>query len=219
MVVDFFFSSKPKQISESAKVIAKRIFGNINNLTFCSIGDDEIIDSITNLFKKNKLTIIQLKENNILNFENSFYRKKMDILFKTDILVISIDQKENLIKKKEIMKTLSKRKQKPILLINASIPGNIDMDVNNIDNCFLFDLNDLEQFFTDRREDLKNKNNSDIEIQDKIEYFITKFSKIYNLDFDQKYLLESKIKDYFYKKTSPNEKDLLLDFINNLSKK
>ncbi len=218
MVVDFFFSSKPKQISESAKVIAKRIFGNINNLTFCSIGDDEIIDSITNLFKKNKLTIIQLKENNILNFENSFYRKKMDILFKTDILVISIDQKENLIKKKEIMKTLSKRKQKPILLINASIPGNIDMDVNNIDNCFLFDLNDLEQFFTDRREDLKNKNNSDIEIQDKIEYFITKFSKIYNLDFDQKYLLESKIKDYFYKKTSPNEKDLLLDFINNLSK-
>ena len=67
MVVDFFFSSKPKQISESAKVIAKRIFGNINNLTFCSIGDDEIIDSITNLFKKNKLTIIQLKENNILN--------------------------------------------------------------------------------------------------------------------------------------------------------
>ena len=218
MVVDFFFSSKPKQISESAKVIAKRIFGNINNLTFCSIGDDEIIDSITNLFKKNKLTIIQLKENNILNFENSFYRKKMDILFKTDILVISIDQKENLIKKKEIMNTLSKRKQKPILLINASIPGNIDMDVNNIDNCFLFDLNDLEQFFTDRREDLKNKNNSDIEIQDKIEYFITKFSKIYNLDFDQKYLLESKIKDYFYKKTSPNEKDLLLDFINNLSK-
>ena len=130
-----------------------------------------------------------------------------------------IDQKENLISKKEIVKALGDRKQKPLLLINASIPGNINMDVNNVDNCILFDLNDLEQFFSDSSKEIKSNNDSDEQIQDQIEYFISKFSQYYDLDFDQKYILESKIKNYFGKVSTKNEKFFLLDFINNLYEK
>ena len=143
----------------------------------------------------------------------------MEILRSTDILIMCIDQKENLISKKEIVKALTDRKQKPLLLINASIPGNINMDVNNVDNCFLFDLNDLEQFFSDSSKEIKSNNDSDEQIQDQIEYFISKFSQNYNLDFDQKYILESKIKNYFGKVSTNNEKFFLLDFINNLYEK
>ena len=38
------------------------------------------------------------------------------------------------------------RRQKPIFLIEG-IPGNIDPSVSKLSNLFLFDLNDLEQFF------------------------------------------------------------------------
>ena len=55
MTKENFFSSKPKQISEAAIVITERIFGNLENLTFCSIGSDEVIDSICELFVKNKV--------------------------------------------------------------------------------------------------------------------------------------------------------------------
>ena len=110
------------------------------------------------------------KKNNVIKFN----KKKMEILSKTDILIMSLDRKENLIHKNEIIKSLLERKQKPLFLINASIPGNIDMDVNNIDNCFLFDLNDLEQFFSDRVHDIKKKNTTVLEAENDIEYFITK---------------------------------------------
>ena len=157
MTKENFFSSKPKQISEAAIVITERIFGNLENLTFCSIGSDEVIDSISELFVKNKLKTINILKKEIENFDIKFNKKKMEILSKTDILIMSLDRKENLIHKNEIIKSLLERKQKPLFLINASIPGNIDMDVNNIDNCFLFDLNDLEQFFSDRVHDIKKK--------------------------------------------------------------
>lgn len=215
----FIFSSKPKQISKSAKGIAERIFGNLSNLSYCSIGNDEIINSISRVFEKNKLFRVEINEKILKNFDKTFYSKKMEILRSTDILIMCIDQKENLISKKEIVKALADRKQKPLLLINASIPGNINMDVNNVDNCFLFDLNDLEQFFSDSSKEIKSNNDSDEQIQDQIEYFISKFSQNYNLDFDQKYILESKIKNYFGKVSTNNEKFFLLDFINNLYEK
>ena len=219
MTKENFFSSKPKQISEAAIIITERIFGNLENLTFCSIGSDEVIDSISELFVKNKLKTINILKKEIENFDIKFNKKKMEILSKTDILIMSLDRKENLIHKNEIIKSLLERKQKPLFLINASIPGNIDMDVNNIDNCFLFDLNDLEQFFSDRVHDIKKKNTTVLEAENDIEYFITKFSRVYNLNFDQKYKLESQIKSYFYKIEGLEEKKFLQNFINYLTQK
>ena len=219
MTKENFFSSKPKQISEAAIIITERIFGNLENLTFCSIGSDEVIDSISELFVKNKLKTINILKKEIENFDIKFNKKKMEILSKTDILIMSLDRKENLIHKNEIIKSLLERKQKPLFLINASIPGNIDMDVNNIDNCFLFDLNDLEQFFSDRVHDIKKKNTKVLEAENDIEYFITKFSRVYNLNFDKKYKLESQIKSYFYKIEGLEEKKFLQNFINYLTQK
>ena len=72
----FIFSSKPKQISNSAKGIAERIFGNLSNLSFCSIGNDEIINSISKVFEKNKLFKVEINEKILKNFEKTFYSKK-----------------------------------------------------------------------------------------------------------------------------------------------
>ena len=46
------------------------------------------------------------------------------------------------------VKYLERRKQKPIFFVDIGLPGNIDPEISKISNCYLFDLNDLEQFFT-----------------------------------------------------------------------
>ena len=43
-------------------------------------------------------------------------------------------------------KVLNTRKQRPILMIDGGLPGNVDQEVSKISNVFLYDLNDLEQF-------------------------------------------------------------------------
>ena len=66
---------------------------------------------------------------------------------------------------------------------------------------------------------LKKKNTTVLEAENDIEYFITKFSRVYNLNFDQKYKLESQIKSYFYKIEGLEEKKFLQNFINYLTQK
>ena len=56
-----------------------------------------------------------------------------------------------------IKKLLTIRRQKPIFLIEGALPGNIDPSVSKLSNLFLFDLNDLEQFFSFFNQDKINR--------------------------------------------------------------
>ena len=116
---------------------------------------------------------------------------------------------------------MKKRKQKPLFLIDTNIPGNIDSDISKIDNCFLYDLNDLEQFSNDS---IKNIGITEVpenigEIEDKIDKLIPSLSQALNLDSKQIYLLEEKI-NYFFKRNSIiSEKVYILNFLKFLTKK
>lgn len=48
--------------------------------------------------------------------------------------------------------TLRRRRQKPVFLIDAAVPGDIAPAVNNIDEAFLYDLEDLERLAQEGRE-------------------------------------------------------------------
>ena len=44
-----------------------------------------------------------------------------------------------------IKRALSKRRRKPILLIDAGVPGDVDFAVAKLEDAFLYSLNDLER--------------------------------------------------------------------------
>ena len=67
---------------------------------------------------------------------------------KSDIFLIGFKKGEKVFSKELIKKLLTMRRQKPIFLIEGALPGNIDPSVSKLSNLFLFDLNDLEQFFS-----------------------------------------------------------------------
>ena len=67
---------------------------------------------------------------------------------KADIFLIGFKKGDKVFSKDLIIKLLNLRRQKPIFLIEGALPGNIDPSVSKLSNLFLFDLNDLEQFFS-----------------------------------------------------------------------
>ena len=86
---------------------------------------------------------------------------------------------------KEIVKVfLKERKQKPIFFVDVGLPGNVDPEISKISNCYLFDLNDLEQFFT-------------------VFFGENSLGKFNN--FEQFYLEEKEIFSSFFKKLKFNE--------------
>ena len=116
---------------------------------------------------------------------------------------------------------MKQRKQKPLFLIDTNIPGNIDSDISKIDNCFLYDLNDLEQFSNDsikNSEIIKAPETID-EIEDSLDKLIPSISQTLNLDSRQIYLFEEKINYFFKRNSNISEKVCILNFLKSLIKK
>ena len=213
------FSSKPQQISMSACNIAKKIYGELSNSKLLVVGDNKISSSILDLMRGNgvmeSLQLINEEEKKLflINVDKYF--------FDFDIVITSFKSDKILITKDQISNVLKKRKHKPLLLIDTNIPGNIDSDISKIDNCFLYDLNDLEQFSNDS---IKNIGITEVpknmgEIEDKIDKLIPNLSQALNLDSKQIYLLEEKINYFFKRNPIMSEKVYILNFLKFLTKK
>ena len=213
------FSSKPQQISISACNIAKKIYGELSNSKLLVVGDNKISFSILDLMRGNgvmeSLQLINEEEKKLflINVDKYF--------FDFDIVITSFKSDKILITKDQISNVLKKRKQKPLFLIDTNIPGNIDSDISKIDNCFLYDLNDLEQFSNDS---IKNNGITEVpknmgEIEDKIDKLIPNLSQALNLDSKQIYLLEEKINYFFKRNPIMSEKVYILNFLKFLTKK
>ena len=149
-----FFSSKPKQISKAIVKISNQIFGKTDDVEVASIGDEEMVEDISENLKKFSFKKFKTFDKPINDFFNEKKKKIIDEerfledYKKADIFLIGFKKGDKVFSKDLIIKLLNLRKQKPIFLIEGALPGNIDPSVSKLSNLFLFDLNDLEQFFS-----------------------------------------------------------------------
>ena len=194
------FSSKPKQIAQAAIQILLKVYGDLNSVNFLVISDMKLPIDIAQNFENIGLKKYQVfqeslekifdknKEN--INTDENFINK----LKTFDLIMIGYKTQSKIIDKILVKKILKKRKQKPILFVDCGIPGNIKTDIGQIPNCFLFDLNDLEQLYSSwiqnniTNED-SNKELFDIELKTSLDLFFRKLK--FNLE--QKMIFENKV--------------------------
>ena len=125
-----------------------------------------------------------------------------------------------MIKKKTVLSALKLRKQKPILIIDVNIPSNAEPDIINIDNCFLFDLNDLEQFFSNKILDsIKKTTDLSEDFYETVERLELFLKTEINYEINQIYYLEEKVKSFFSILETEKEKKTIINFLNFLLKK
>ena len=194
-----YFSSKPKQITQAAINVSGRVFGDLKNVSIVTINNSDIAQAIFNDFEKKKIK----KSSQIKNSDKQFFdavnkNNSLKIIREIkdyDILIFGFSGNFRILDKNIISSLLKIRKQKPLIIIDCGIPGNIDTKARTITNCFLFDLNDLEQIYSQdlqyliaNQNQINNHNDLDIILQD-----------FYNfLDFNsfQKAIFEKKIRKF-----------------------
>ena len=194
------FSSKPKQIAQAAIQILLRVYGDLNSVNFLVISDMKLPTDIAQNFENiglNKYLILkdplekifnQKKENNDID-ENLINKLKI-----FDLIMIGYKTQSKIIDKILVKKILNKRKQKPVLFVDCGIPGNVKTDIGQIPNCFLFDLNDLEQLYSSWiQNNITNEDSNnelfDIELKTSLDSFFRKLK--FNLE--QKMIFENKV--------------------------
>ena len=194
------FSSKPKQIAQAAIQILMKVYGELNSLNFLVMSDMKLpIDIAQNfeniglkkyqVFQESLEKIFDKNKENINTDENFINKLKI-----FDLIMIGYKKHSKIIDKTLVKKILNKRKQKPILFVDCGIPGNIKTDIGQIPNCFLFDLNDLEQLYSSWIQNSftnEDGNNElfDIELKISLDSFFRKLK--FNLE--QKMIFEKKV--------------------------
>ena len=201
------FSSKPKQIAQAAIQILLKVYGDLNSVNFLVISDMKLPIDIAQNFENiglNKSLICQDPLEKIFNQKKENINIDDNLINKLktfDLIMIGYKTQSKIIDKILVKKILNKRKQKPILFVDCGIPGNIKTDIGQIPNCFLFDLNDLEQLYSSWiQNNITNEDSNnelfDIELKTSLDSFFRKLK--FNLE--QKMIFENKVNSLIKKK-------------------
>ena len=194
------FSSKPKQIAQAAIQILLKVYGDLNSVNFLVISDMKLPIDIAQNFENiglNKYMILQDPLEKICNQKKDNYNIFENLINKLkafDLIMIGYKTQSKIIDKILVKKILNKRKQKPVLFVDCGIPGNVKTDIGQIPNCFLFDLNDLEQLYSswiqnNITDEDSNNELFDIELKTSLDLFFRKLK--FNLE--QKMIFENKV--------------------------
>ena len=74
-------------------------------------------------------------------------------LLEADIVITSTASPDALLSAADVRDVMKRRRSRPLFFIDPSVPRDIDPEVRNIDNVFLFDIDDLQQVVESNRQD------------------------------------------------------------------
>ncbi len=153
-------------VSYAAVELAKKIFSNLSQKTVLLVGAGEMAKLAAKHLVANGVHRVMITTRNPQNatvlaerFDgvsipfDDFRRAMAD----ADIVLCSTGATHSIIKAEDVRQAVWRRRNRPIFLIDISVPRNIDPAVKDIDNAFLFDIDDLEMRVEQNREERRRE--------------------------------------------------------------
>jgi len=140
-------------VSYAAVEAAYRHYSNLNDKKVLSIGAGETGQLVlSNLIKKgcNQLYVANRTHEKAVKVAKTFNAEAIRVeevdkkILDYDIILVSTASKMPLITTERIEKLMEKRDDKNLLLVDLSVPRNIEAGVRNIKNVDLYDVDDLQ---------------------------------------------------------------------------
>jgi glutamyl-tRNA reductase len=141
-------------VSYAAVELARKIFRDLTGTTIFVIGAGKMSEiAAKNLIRSGASAIFvsnrtyeratelaQAFHGTAIRFEELF-----DNVHKADIVICSTSAPHYVIHREHAEKWLTARKNRPIFFIDISVPRNVDPAINQLDNAFVYDIDDLGQ--------------------------------------------------------------------------
>ena len=140
-------------ISFAAVELAKKIFSSLRDKRGMLIGAGEMGELAANYLVSSGIKEIVVSTRNYeraLNLAQTYngravkFEYFLEEMGRSDVVICSTGAPDYIIRAEHMHDIIHKRKNRPIFLIDISVPRNIDPAINNIDNVFLYDIDDLQ---------------------------------------------------------------------------
>jgi glutamyl-tRNA reductase len=153
MRTDTKIAESAVSISFAAVELAKKIFDDLATKSFMLMGAGEMAELaakhminsgvkdvyITNRTYERAEELAQEFDGKVIPFENF-----IDELIHTDIVICSTGAPDYVLRKEHVQKVMKARKQRQMFIIDIAVPRNIDPEINDLDNVYLYSVDDLQ---------------------------------------------------------------------------
>ena len=141
-------------VSYAAVELAKKIFGPLEGKTIFVIGAGKMSELaakhlirsgasaiyVTNRTYERAVQLAAAFRGTAIPFEQLF-----EYLSKADVVISSTGAPGYVVNKDHVAKILSARRNRPVFFVDIAVPRDIDPLVNELDNAFVYDIDDLGQ--------------------------------------------------------------------------
>jgi glutamyl-tRNA reductase len=166
-------------VSYAAVELARKIFGSLANRTVMIVGAGKMSElaarhlrrsGAAHVFVTNRTHERAVEMATLFQGTPVEYGRFTAMLPEVDILIASSGAPHYILHKDEMQRVISARRNKPMFLIDIAVPRNIEPAINEIDNVFLYDIDDLQEVVnTNLRERMKEAGRAELLVSEEVE--------------------------------------------------
>jgi glutamyl-tRNA reductase len=164
-------------VSYAAVELARKIFGSLAEKTGLLIGAGEMAELAVEHLKRHgvaRLIVANRTLSRGLELAGRFGGEAVSLaelenqLLAVDIVISSTGATEVILTKDQVKSAMRRRKQRPLFLIDIAVPRDLDPGINDLDNVYLYNIDDLQgviQANLEHRQEEAVKANRIIEVE------------------------------------------------------
>jgi glutamyl-tRNA reductase len=148
----------PASISSAAAALAEQVFGELEGRTVLVAGAGDVGELAIKNFVSRGATIAFVA-NRTLERAQELTRQfggepvalgeVQDKLVHADVVLSSTSAPGWILTREQVERTLAARKGRPLFLIDLAVPRDLDPGIHELDDCYLYDVDDLEAVVAD----------------------------------------------------------------------
>ncbi|HEX3745278.1 MAG TPA: glutamyl-tRNA reductase [Bryobacteraceae bacterium] len=166
-------------ISYAAVELSRKIFGSLANRKIMIVGAGKMSElaarhlrrsGASHVFVTNRTHERAVEMAALFQGTPVEYTRFVSMLPEVDIVITSSGAPHYILHKDEMQRVISARRNKPMFLIDIAVPRNIEPTVNDVDNIYLYDIDDLQEVINaNLRERLKEADHAESMVSEEVD--------------------------------------------------
>ena len=148
----------PASVPSAAAALAQQVFGDLGGRRVLLLGAGKISSSAARNLRSRGAEIAVVANRTLAHGEElarqlGAQARSLDVLPRelehADVVVSATSAAGHVLTRDDVATVLRARKGRPLLLVDLAVPRDLDPAINELDGCFLYDVDDLEAVVED----------------------------------------------------------------------
>ncbi len=156
--VETAIGESPASVPSAAAALAQQVFGDLDGHRVLVIGAGKMSEAAARNLVSRGAEIAVVANRTLAHGEDLARKLRADAvalddvrseLEQVDVVVSATSAADVVLSREAVAAALRARKGRPLLLVDLAVPRDLDPAINELDGCFLYDVDDLEAVVTE----------------------------------------------------------------------